>query len=117
MHKRERSKVNQDILLEQPKRLKEEIGEKVQGQLSEGRVVRRSVWKGDEGNRRRVQLSEGCRAFSRLLREEAAEGRRRLDFQRRFHRIIINISLIGVGFGLGWIMNWRNRSMAICQCL
>ena len=117
MHKRERSRLNQDILPEQVKRLKEEIGEKIQGQFYEGQVVRRSVWKGEEGNRRQVQVGKGCQAFSRLLREEAAEDRRRLEIQRKLHKIIFNTSLISLGFGLGWITNWKNRSMAICQCL
>ena len=109
--------MNQDIVPEQIKRLKEETGEKVQGLLYEGQVARRSFWKVEEGNRRQVHIGEGCRAFSRLLREEAAQDRRRAEIQRRFHSIIFNISLIGLGFGLGWILNWKNRSMAICQCI
>jgi len=117
MHKRERSQINQDILPEQAKRLKGEVGEKVQGQFNENRVVQRSVWKGEEGNRREIQIGKGCRAFSRLLREEAAEDRRRVNIQRKLHSIIFNISLIGLGFGVGWILNWKNRSMAICQCI
>ena len=117
MHKRERSKANQDILPEQVKRLKEEIGEKVQGQFYEGQVAQRSVWKREEGNRKQVQVGKGCQAFSRLLREEAAGARRRLEIQRKLRKIICNISLISLGFGLGWILNWKNRSMAICQCL
>ena len=117
VRKRERNRAGQDILPEQGKRLKEDTGEKAQSGFQEGQVVQRSVWRGDEGSRRWLQLSESCRGFSRLLREEAAEDRRRLELQQGIRRIIVNISLISVGFGLGWIMNWKNRSMAICQCL
>jgi len=117
MHKRERSEVGQDILSAQGKRLKEETRKEVQGQFYEGQVAQRLVWKREEGNRRQVQVGKGCQAFSRLLREEAAEDRRRLEIQRKLHKIIFNISLISLGFGLGWILNWKNRSLAICQCL
>ena len=121
MHKRERSEIIHDISLEQGKRLKKESSEKgesqVEDQFQEGQVARRWNWKGELGNRKGLQIGEGCRAFSRLLREEAAEDRRRVGSQRKLHRIIINISLISLGFGLGWILNWENRSLAICQCL
>ena len=121
MRKRERGEVDQDILSEQGKRLKKESFERVIGQLEEqfqeGQVVRRSHGKGEIGKRRGLQISEGCQVFSRLLREEAAEDRRRVELQRRLHRIVINVSLISLGVGLGWILNWKNRSVAICQCL
>ena len=121
MSRRERSTITYDIQTERGKRLKKDPSEErrteVEGQFQGGKLERRRGWEEESGIRKGLQIGVGRRAFSKLLREEAAEDRRRVEIQRKLQRIIINVSLIGLGFGLGWILNWRNPSLAICQCL
>ena len=121
MGRRGRSTVTYDIQAERGKRLKKDpAGERkteIEGQFQGGKLERRRGWEEESGIRKGLQIGVGSRAFSKLLREEAAEDRRRVEIQRKLQRTIINISLIGLGFGLGWILNWRNPSLAICQRL
>ena len=121
MGRRERSTITYDIQAEQGKRLKEDTSEggkvEIAGQFQGGKLNRRRGWEEEFGIRKGLQVGAGYRAFSKLLREEAAGDRRRVEIQRKLQRVVINVSLIGLGFGLGWISNWRNPSLAICQCL
>ena len=99
------------------KDLSEERKGEIEGQLQVGKLERRGVWEEETGVGKGLQIGEGCRAFSKLLREQAAEDRRRVGVQRKLQRVIINTSSIALGFGLGWILRWGSPSLAICQCL
>ena len=121
MSRRVRGEITYDIQGERVKRLKEEGSERGRGEEREqfqvDKLERRRRREGVSVLTHRQQTGIGWTAFSRLLRAEAAEDRRRVEVQRIIQKAIISISLIGLGFGLGWISNWRNPSLAICQCL
>ena len=106
---------------ERGKRLKqdplEEKKVEEEGQLQICKSEGNRGWKEETEIRKGLRIGEGRRAFSKLLREQAAEDRRRVEIQRKLQRVIINTSLIALGFGLGWILHWGSPSLAICQCL